>query len=347
MSPVVISTKKLSKSQRVAESNMSAELAQRTCFADLPLHARLLLAVPRVRGHKMKATLVERYVLDTLGRIIDPGPRRSESIESVNLLAEVLLTRHQLEQENEAVDRKWLSGLENLVLCSLCKIREGQSDAAARLTSHWLNKDSVESFNAAASTLCNLECFKRGGPHVFSPGCADKVVQDAHTKYGSVSSTEDLTLGELLLLNALRLRMRTLPHTRFASQVVPMFRENLALPRIETLLDALLAESLLYGSEAPDIRCLCSRIISVGESCFLSAISVFATADAELIASQLRTWLPLQSAERLQARTKEFQSIIKNLGSVVPRRDWNTDQLSHSSERQYCCEHLNEPSMIH
>lgn len=172
MNPVIISTAKLSQSLRALSGDASTALSQKTCFADLPLQARLLLAVPRVRGHKPKATLVERYVLDSLGRIIDPGPERRQTIESVNLLAEVLLTRHQLAREPEVAGGQWLSALENLILCALCKIRNGQSDEATRLTGHWLNKASVDSFNAAASTLCNAECFARGGPHVFTPGCS-------------------------------------------------------------------------------------------------------------------------------------------------------------------------------
>ena len=202
----------------------------------------MLLAVPRVRGHSPKATLVERYVLDSLGRIIDPGPARRKTIESVNLLAEVLLTRHQLEQENGVVEGQWLSAMENLVLCVLCKIRSGESDEAARSTGHWLKNDTVKSFNAAASALCNAECFARSGPHVFTPGCTGKMAIDTHTLHRSVSFTRELSLGELLLLNAIRLRMRTLPYSNIADHAVPVLRENLALPRIEALLDALLLE---------------------------------------------------------------------------------------------------------
>ena len=347
MNPVIISTEKLSRSLRAIGSSASDALHQKTCFADLPLQARLLLAVPRVRGHSTKATLVERYVLDSLGRIIDPGPARHKTIESVNMLAEVLLTRHQLEQESEGVDGQWLTAIENLVLCVLCKIRDGQTDEATRLAGYWLKKDSVSSFNVAASALCNAECFKSGGPHVFTPGGTGKVQVETHTLHCSVSLTRELSLGELILLNAIRLRMRTLPYAHIADHAVPMLRQNLALPRIEALLDALLLESLKYGAEAPDIRCLCSQVVSVGESRFLASVASFGTGDTELIASQLNTWLPMASVERLKSRTSEFRSIVENLGVVVPRRDWNTDELSARTDQRYLCEHLNEPSMIH
>ena len=212
----------------------------------------MLLAVPRVRGHSPKATLVERYVLDSLGRSIDPGPALHKTVESVNLLAEVLLTRNQLELEN-----------------------------------------------AAASALCNTECFARSGPHVFTPDCTGKMAIDTHTLHRSVSLTRELSLGELLLLNAIRLRMRTLPYSNIADHAVPMLIEKLALPRIEALLDALLLECLQYGADVPDIRCLCSQVLSLGESRFLTAIVAFGTGESDLIASQLNAWLPLASVQRL------------------------------------------------
>lgn len=347
MNPVIISTATLSQSLNDQSDDVAAALTQKTCFADLPLQARLLLAVPRVRGHKPRATLVERYVLDSLGRIIDPGPERRQTIESVNLLAEVLLTRHQLARESEVVDGQWLSALENLVLCALCKIKNGQSDEATRLTGHWLNKSSVASFNAAASTLCNAECFVRGGPHVFTPGCTGKRSVEALTVHQSVSCTKDLSLAELLLLNSIRLRMRTLPYTDFAEQVLPLLREQLALPRIEAVVDALLVESLLYGVNAPDVRCLCSQVLSVGEARLLAAMAAFATGDAECVATQLDSWLPPASVERLKARSGEFQSIMDNLGAIVPARNWNFDELSDWQDQRQACEHFNEPPMIH
>ena len=347
MNPVIMSIEKLHQTPRLSGSDAVAASAHKTSFADLPLQARLLLAVPRVRGHLPKATLVERYVLDSLGRIIEPGPRRRQTIESVNMLSEVLLARHSLAQEPETDDKQWLSALENLVLCALCKIQNGHSDEAAQLTGHWLNKQSIQSFNAAASTLCNSECIKHGGPHVFTPGCTGKTAVDAYAVHRPVSYTRQLSLGELLLLNALRLRMRTLPHVRIANQVVPLLRENLALPCIEALLDALLIECLQYGGEESDVRCLCSEVLSVGESRLLTFIAAFGTGDAEMIATELHSRLPPDSAERLQARTEEFQSIVENLGAVVPRREWNENELSSRLNRNDVCEHLKEAPLIH
>lgn len=346
MNPVIISTKGLSQSPRALGQLVSDGYSQQTRFSDLPLQARLLLAVPRVRGRSPKAPLAERYVLDALGRIIDAGPQRRQTIEAVNLLAEALLTPSQFNGA-EVGDKKWLSSVENLVLCVLCKVRSGRSVEAAQLTKHWLNKASVENFNTAAVALCNSECFKRGGPHVFTPSWSGTTVLDTHARHCSVSATNDLSLGELLLLNALRLRMRTLSYTDISIRVVPMLREHLALPRIESLLDALLVESLQFSPQPPDIRCLCSSSIAADEAQFLGAIAVFSTGDAELITNQISSWLPSGSVERLRARTAEFQSIVKKIGTTIPLREWNLAQLGSRRESYRECEHFNEPSMIH
>lgn len=347
MNPVIISTKGLFQSPRVLGSTTADAISQKTRFADLPLQARLLLAVPRVRGRLPKAPLAERYVLDALGRIIDAGPERRQTIVAVNLLAEALLTPGPLSETPEQVDGQWLSSVENLVLCVLCKVRSGNQKEAAQLTKHWLTKSSVESFNAATVALCNSECFKRAGPHVFTPSWSGTAARGTRSTCRSVSYVNELSLGELLLLNAMRLRMRTLPFAGIGNRVVPMLREHLALPRIECLLDGLLVESLQYSVNPPDIRCLCSKVISVNEAQYLDAIAVFSTGDNELATRQLKSWLPISSAERLKARMGEFQSIVQSIGTVIPLREWDLGELANCSQHYKDCEHINEPPMIH
>lgn len=347
MNPVIISTKGLSQYPRALGQLDTGALATPTRFADLPLQARLLLAVPRVRGRLTKVPLTERYVLDALGRVIDAGPERHQTIEAVNMLAEALLTSGQFEDQAEKSDSQWLSTVENLALCVLCKIRSGRTNEAAQLTKHWLTKKSVENFNTAAIALCNSECFKRGGLHVFTPSWSGTTVLDTYLRHRSVSLTNELTLGELLLLNAIRLRIRTLPYAGIGSRVVPMLREHLALPKIESLLDALLVESLQYSPRSPDIRCLCSSYIAADEARFLGAIAAFSTGDIEVIVHQLSSWLPCGSVERLKALTGEFQTIVQNIGTAIPLREWNMAELGDRREGYRDCKHFNEPSMIH
>jgi len=238
---------------------------QQTHFADLPLQARMSLAVPRIRGHQPIAPLAEHYVLDALGRIIDPGPARRETIEAVNRLAEVLLTELPDNMNSAKSDGQRLSSIENLVLCVLCKVRSGRAQEAKQLAAHWLNQSSIESFNTAAITLCNSKCIKRGGSHLFTPsGSSTCTETDGIAKMRhSVSYVQDLSVCESLLLNAMRLRLCTLRYPDIGVRVLPMLRQHLALPRIETLSDAHLVESLQYSMESPDIRCLCCSSVSV------------------------------------------------------------------------------------
>lgn len=347
MNPVIISTKGLFQSPRALGSTTADAISQKTRFADLPLQARLLLAVPRVRGRLPKAPIAERYVLDALGRIIDAGPERHQTIVAVNLLAEALLTPGPLSESPEQTDGQWLSSVENLVLCVLCKVRSGNQKEAAQLTKHWLTKSSVESFNAATVALCNSECFKRAGPHVFTPSWSGAAARGTSLTCRSVSYVNELSLGELLLLNAIRLRMRTLRYAGIGNRVVPMLREHLALPQIESLLDALLVESLQYSANSTDVRCFCSKAISVNEAQFLDAVAAMSTGDNELVTQQLKSWLPISSVERLRARLEEFQSIVQNIGTAIPLREWDFAELANCSQHHKQCEHINEPPMIH
>lgn len=347
MNPIVISTDRLSRSADAQDQTLASALNQRTRFVDIPLQARMLLAVPRIRGRSLKAPLAERYVLDALGRVIDAGPMRHNTIQAVNLLAEVLLTPSPFADAPEETDDQWLSSVENLVLCVLCKIRGGQTKDAKQLTRHWLTKTSIESFNVAAEALCDSQCFKQAGPHVFTPSPGGTVEQSLETQHASVSFTRDLCLVELLLLNALRLRMRTLPYPGIAVRVIPILSRHLGLPKIESIIDALLIESLQYSEQTPDIRCLCFNMISCDESELLEAIGAFSTGNRQFIQQQLSCWLPTASVNRLIARTDEFQSIIAGIGLQIPLRNWNKFELSHRKERDMNCAHANETAMIH
>ncbi|MFK8080220.1 MAG: hypothetical protein AB8B97_08050 [Granulosicoccus sp.] len=318
-----------------------------TRFADLPLPARLLLAVPRVRGLAPKARIAERYVLDTLGRVIDAGPDRRATIEAVNLLSEVLQMPNQFDDAAEPADRQCLSAMENMVLCVLCKIRGGQTAEASRLTQHWLTKTSVEQFNAAAEALCDCECFRTGGVDVFTPACSGPVVADAGSRLPSITLTSELSLGESILLNSIRLRMRTLSFTGISTQVVPMLRKHLALPRIESLIDAHLMEALQYSVGNVDVRCLCCEDISMHEAQMLAAMAAFSTGDDMEINRNPGSWLPSDSVERLRCRKEEFQSIVQNLSVPVPLRNWSFNELDERAGQHQECSHINEPSMLH
>ncbi|MFK7853298.1 MAG: hypothetical protein AB8B79_04260 [Granulosicoccus sp.] len=347
MNPIVISTDRLSRSADTQDQTLAGALNQRTRFVDIPLQARMLLAVPRIRGKSPTAPLAERYVLDALGRVIDAGPMRHNTIQAVNLLAEVLLTPSPFADAPEETDDQWLSSVENLVLCVLCKIRGGQTQAAKQLTQHWLTKTSIESFNVAAEALCDAQCFKQAGPDVFSPSLSGTVEQTLQTQHSSVTLTQDLHLVELLLLNALRLRMRTLAYPGIAVRVIPILSKHLAIPKIESIIDALLIESLQYSDQTPDVRCLCFDMISCDESEFLGAIAAFSTGNRPFIKKQLSSWLPTFSVDRLVQRSGEFQSIIAGVGLQIPLRNWNKLELSHRNERDMNCAHANETAMIH
>lgn len=347
MHPVNISTEQLSRSPRALAQSATKAIVQQTRFADLPLPARLLLAVPRLRGPSDKTQLAERYVLDTLGRIIDAGPDRRFTIEAVNLFAEVLLSTDSFNEQAKGHDRQWLSSIENLVLCVLCKVRSGQTEDANKLTQHWLESESIEHFNVAAAALCDSGCFKCGGAHVFTPGWSGSVTSNALTKHCSVDSVEALSLGESLLLNAVRVRMRTLPFGGINSRVLPLLSEHLAVPGIESLVDAHLMEALQYCDKALDVRCLCCSELSADEARLLASMAAFSTGDSMEISLYLKDWLPVASINRLQARMTEFQSVAQHLGTAIVLRDWDIDKLEQQRESYVGCEHSKEPSVSH
>lgn len=347
MKSVVISTYGLFNSPRSLDHMSPHGLNQQTLFADLPLQARLLLAVSRVRGVQPKVPIAERYVLDTLGRIIDAGSDRQNTIDAINLLTEVLLVARQHAEPHDAVGSEWLSSAENLVLCVLCKVRSGRTAEAAKLAKYLLTDTSFDQFDQAASTLCNAECFKRAGPHVFTPSWSTSTSIDTQTKHCSVTRAQQLSLIELLLLNTLRLRIRTLRYSNIGSRVVPMLRESLALPRIESLIDAHLVEALQYSETSPDIRCLCCSDISADEAKFLDVFAHYTTTDDRLISEQLSGWLPNVSASRLKVRTQEFQSIVMNLGESIPLRNWDFVELKNRTKYFRQCDHFSEAAIAH
>ena len=344
MKAVVINTENLSSKPLAFAS--SEQMSKPTRFADLQLPARLLLAVPRARGTASTATIPSRYVLDTLGRIIDGGNDREQTIASVNRLSEVLLRLESINERTDTDDPTWLSDAENLMLCVLCRIKAGDAGGAQKMVGHWLDSGEISTFNQAAGQLCDAACFKSGGQHVFSPSWNGVAPQSVTTRHRSVVRTGDLSLGESLLLNALRLRIRTLPYAGFNTEVVPLMGKHLALPGLAAVIDAVLVESLQYASDAPDIRCLCAKELSVGEARHLGAMAAFMSGDETLIKRQLSYWLPESSVERLSDRTQEFRETLNALGSAIPLRQWNFRELHDRRFLYQDCHHFSEPPMM-
>lgn len=344
MPPVTFPVQQLLRSTDGLNPSDKQALTQKTHFGALPLPARLLLAVPRIRGTQAKAGLAERYTLDALGRIIDARPQRDKTIEAVNLLAEVLSTPSALDNPGQD-DPQWLSATENMVLCVLCKIRSGEHQQARRLSQYWLSATSAQTFNVSAATLCDVACFKRGGPEVFSAGGDIVAVAAQMCTQPHATRTDQLTLGESLLLNAIRLRIRTLPQTQISAQVLPILSRHLCVPHIEALVDAHLLEALQYRLQKLDIRCLCSTDISADEAQLLTIFAAYATDDGNEVTNALNEWLPTESSEKLASRLDEFQVILAGLGSPVPQRCWDLAKLSLTEALP--CNHAVEPMMYH
>lgn len=354
MNPVIISTEALKSAPRALAQPGSGQAARanRTRFQDLPLPARLLLAVPRARGRTARAPIPARYVLDTLGRIIDAGPDRQHTIEAVNLLAEILLNpitqaQQQTTEVPNAGGSEYLSEKENLVLCMLCKIHSGQAEEARNLARHCLDAPSIEPFSMAATALCSAECFRRGGSHVFTPSWRGMPSHDAPVEHRSISHTRDLTLGESILLNALRLRKRTLTYSGLGAHVVPLLCHHVALPQLQTVVDALLVEALRYNTHPPVIQCLCCPEVSADEALYLGSLAQFAAGDATRTQRQLSEWLSPDSVERLLDQRIEYQGILRQMGTPLPTRHWDIRELRAREEGHRGCRHVNESPMIH
>jgi hypothetical protein len=326
-------------------------LSSETRFADLPIPARVLLAVTRIRRPAKELSLAERYVLDSLGRTIDAGPHRAETISAVSRFAESLIKPHSLSALNvypKTDDAQWLTSVENFALCVLCQVRAGKGEEANQLLGQWLGESSIQQFNTAAKVLCRTECFKRGGPHVFTPawtGTDDNNDADS-SNLRSVVNTADLSLNESIILNAFRLRARTLNFPNIATKVLPLLCEQLALPRLEAIIDGYMVEVLRHFDLRSAIKCTCCRVVSHVEARLLSGVAAHCSGDQALLEQQLQSWMIGQSAERLCKRRDEFQSIAQALNFSLPMRDWDWSELEELRDENRLCSHAQEPSMV-
>lgn len=351
METTTFSAKDIRRSPLVLGENLTDVLTSETRFADLPIPARVLLAVTRIRRPAEELSLAERYVLDSLGRTIDAGPHRAETIVAVSRFTESLLKPHSLSILNlspKTNDAQWLTSVENFALCVLCQIRAGKGEEANQLLSQWLGDSSIEQFNTAANVLCQTACFKRGGPHVFAPawtGVDNK--NDAGSKrLSSVVYTADLLLNESIVLNAFRLRARTLNFPNIATRVLPLLSEQLALPRLEAIIDGYMIEILRHFDMQSAIECTCCRAVSPIEARLLSGVAVHLNGDQKMLEQQLQSWMPGQSVERLCKRRDEFQSTAQELGFTLPVRDWNWSELEALRHESRLCTHTQEPAMV-
>lgn len=349
MNPVIISTEALKSAPRALAQpgSIQASSASPTRFRDLPLPARLLLAVPRARGRSLKAPIAARYVLDTLGRIIDAGSERQHTIEAVNLLAEILINSASRAEQPDPAGSEWLSSTENLVLCLLCKIHGGQAEEARNLARHCLDAPSIEPFSKAATALCSADCFRRGGSHVFTPSWQGMPNHNGPMEHRSVIETCELSLGEAVLLNSLRLRKRTLSYAGLGAKVVPLLCQHAALPELQTVIDAVLVEAIRHSAHPPSFQCLCCPDISAVEAMYLDTLANFSAGDAVRTQRHLSEWLPSESVERLLSRSADFQNILRQIGTPLPTRQWDVQELRAREALHRDCEHFNETPMIH
>ncbi|MFK7890436.1 MAG: hypothetical protein AB8B63_06440 [Granulosicoccus sp.] len=348
-----ISAQGITRSPVALGDTLTEVLATQTRFSDLPLPARVLLAVTRVRSSAGTLTLAERYVLDTLGRTIDAGPHRAETISAVSRFAESLIKPNPLTVLNTGTmnnrDKQWLTSVENFALCVLCQIRADRGEEARQLLSQWLGEGSIEQFNTAATVLCKTECFKRGGPHVFSPAWSDSketAEKRAIVPMGPATHTADLSLNESIVLNAIRLRSRTLGFPNIATKVLPLLTEHLALPRLEAIIDSYVFETLRHCELKSAINCTCCGVISPIEARLLSGVAEHSSGDTQSLECSLQSWMDEPSVSQLVKSHERFQTILQELKFTVPLRQWNWSELKASGKNKHRCTHTQEPSMV-
>lgn len=294
-------------------------LLRPTMLKDLPLKARIPLAMMRLSSHGSALPIPHRQVIDVLSRILDPSPQRARRIASLNTWNEVVLARtyHEL-----CVARSPAETLSNDEIVLI--------DALMRAQNHNLDKDD----SSLLSIMDHGERirFRDAGRDMMS-GAAMSSTRRGSTwqRQPSVLECEHLCLAELIVLNMLRLWVRSKTLGFNSTIAVTLMSKHLGVPQLGNLTLKLLNRIGHSAYRKFDARCICCPEISPDEATLLDGLASIESDSHSSYTNCLLRWLPSVWAQAAFTETTYDALQLPKVGIALPQRDWDFRTLT---ERQ-------------
>ncbi|MFT6876712.1 MAG: hypothetical protein ACJAZF_002835 [Granulosicoccus sp.] len=321
-----------------ATSSLSAPSLTRTDLARFSIPARMLIATIRLAGTETAMPPLERCVLDTIGRILDSGDQRERTIDAVNRFSVFALTRTRLPITMNTNTLSTLTNDELILLKGASQIANNNFKEAHD-SLQWLMETKVRNqFICALKTLSSAKCFKTLGTHAFT---ANSFTASIDGKYVSqhhctILKCDDLSLSELLIVNAIRLWVRGISIGFSSEGAIHSLANHLGLADFADPLHNLLLETAYKATRQVDIRCLCCLELSPDEARILATLSSLQHGRPAAAVTHLEQWFADVSIQRVLTYSAQMRHSLKSLDNPLPLRQWDFEGML---QRQVLFEH--------
>lgn len=307
-------------------------------LARFSIPARMLIATIRLAGTETEMPPLERCVLDTIGRVLDSGNQRERTIDAVNRFSVVALTRTRLPITINNNTPGTLSNDELILLKGASQIANSKFKEAHD-SLQWLMETSVRNqFICALESLSSVKCFKTLGTHAFTENSFKAHIAETNVSQNhcTILQCDDLSLSELLIVNAIRLWVRGVSIGFSSEGALHSLANHLGLTDFADPLHNLLLETAYKATRQVDIRCLCCLELSPDEARLLAIISSLQHGQPAAAATHLEQWLIDESIQRVLAHSTQMRHSLKSLNNPLPLRQWDFEGML---QRQRLFEH--------
>lgn len=316
---------------------------------ELALPSRLLIAVMRISGRTTAIPPLERCVLDTLGRVIDSGPERVETLVAINQLCSMISAQTRFRLDIEDKTSATLSNDESLIIKALAQLARGEIEQV-HATLEWIMEKRVRNqFIGAANLLLHSHGYAMSGPSVFSTRslCGTRADQPWTQFEPAVHHCDQLSTSELLVLQTTRLWVKGVFIGFDSGAALQYLSAHLCIGSLDIMLHNIMLETGSRAIRPFDARCLCCTEVSPDEARLLASLATLADGDVELSRHHFLKWLPESSVSHLLQAQPEFLSALHQLPEPLPRREWDFDELRMRQVKYFEKEQANGHHHLH
>lgn len=264
-----------------------------------------------------------------MGRLIDSGENRIQTIEAINTFCSIALTQTRMPLEISDAPTSTLLLDEINLIEATAHVTLGNYDKAHMCLQWYMEKNVRTQFIDTIQTLSNARCFKSYGQYSFLPNCflVSEERGAKSVRHWSVQNTAELTISEQLVVNTSRLWVRGIALGFSSESATHCLANHLHLPGFADLIHNFLYQTATNAKREFDIRCLCCKEISPDEARLLATLSALHHGRPAEAVEHLNDWLPSNSIQRLLTQAANIRLSLAKLGNVLPLREWDFHEL--------------------
>ncbi|MGQ7842840.1 hypothetical protein ACUNV4_00080 [Granulosicoccus sp. 3-233] len=292
----------------------------------LSLECRLLLAILRLSNSDGAKPALSLNALNTLGQVMDCGPHRTRTLAALSTINQTVLvqTHRRLEIPNTVSND--ISPDEALYIDSIRRLSKGTCAKNEIPLSAVMSDQNLGRFCQAAEHIL--------GVHSMSRLRHRAILRDASAAEPTVLKSQQLELTESVILALMRLWVRGSLTGFNSSAAVRFASAHLGVERLGNIVSAIMQRVDTSSHSPLDVRCVCSGEITPDEAHMLTLMSALGHGELPAYRDHLLKWLDPQWANAVFIQTSDAVLAIGELGSMLPRRQWDFEELDTRQQQR-------------